>query len=61
VLLGRTDTEIFSSTITFPKKQNALVGIRYKVVKDVRIVIAKLIWDSREEEFFRASSNLCDC
>jgi TPR repeat protein len=29
-----------------------LVGIRWKVVKDVRKLIAKLIWDSREEALF---------
>lgn len=28
------------------------VALRLRVVKDVRIVIAKLIWDSREEDFF---------
>jgi hypothetical protein len=28
------------------------VGIRWKVVKDVRKLIAKLIWDSREEALF---------
>ena len=31
-----------------------LVGIKLKVVKDVRKLIAKLIWDSREEEIGRA-------
>ena len=30
-----------------------LVGIKLKVVKDVRKLIAKLIWDSREEALFR--------
>jgi hypothetical protein len=29
-----------------------LVGIKLKVVKDVRKLIAKLIWDSREEALF---------
>jgi hypothetical protein len=29
------------------------VGLRWKVVKDVRKLIAKLIWDSREEAFFK--------
>lgn len=28
------------------------VGLRLKVVKDVRIMIAKLIWDSRDEDFY---------
>lgn len=30
-----------------------LVGIRFNVVKDVRVLIAKLIWDSREEALFQ--------
>ena len=30
-----------------------LVGIKLKVVKDVRKLIAKLIWDSREEALFK--------
>jgi hypothetical protein len=30
-----------------------LVGIRFHVVKDVRKMIAKLIWDSREEVLFK--------
>lgn len=30
-----------------------LVGIRFKVVKDVRKLIAKLIWDSREEALYK--------
>jgi hypothetical protein len=30
-----------------------LVGIRFNVVKDVRKVIARLIWDSREEVLFK--------
>ena len=30
------------------------VGIRWKVVKDVRKLIAKLIWDSREESLYKA-------
>jgi hypothetical protein len=30
-----------------------LVGIRFHVVKDVRILIAKLIWDSREEAVYQ--------
>jgi hypothetical protein len=30
-----------------------LVGIKLKVVKDIRKLIAKLIWDSREEALFR--------
>ena len=29
------------------------VGVKWKVVKDVRKLIAKLIWDSREEALFR--------
>ena len=29
------------------------VGIKLKVVKDVRKLIAKLIWDSREEALYR--------
>jgi hypothetical protein len=29
------------------------VGIRWKVVKDVRKLIAKLIWDSREEALYK--------
>jgi hypothetical protein len=29
------------------------VGIKLKVVKDVRKLIAKLIWDSREETLFK--------
>jgi hypothetical protein len=32
------------------------VGIRWKVVKDVRTLIAKLIWDSREEALFDVTS-----
>jgi hypothetical protein len=32
------------------------VGIRWKVVKDVRKLIAKLIWDSREEALFDVST-----
>jgi hypothetical protein len=32
------------------------VGIRWKVVKDVRKLIAKLIWDSREEALFDVSA-----
>jgi hypothetical protein len=31
------------------------VGIRWKVVKDVRKLIAKLIWDSRQEALFKDS------
>ena len=31
------------------------VGIRWKVVKDVRKLIAKLIWDSREEASYDVS------
>jgi hypothetical protein len=31
------------------------VGIKLKVVKDVRKLIAKLIWDSREEALFDVS------
>jgi hypothetical protein len=31
------------------------VGIRWKVVKDVRNLIAKLIWDSREEALYNVS------
>lgn len=30
-----------------------LVGIRWKVVKDIRKVIAKLIWDSRQEWLYK--------
>jgi hypothetical protein len=30
-----------------------LVGMKFKVVKDVRRLIAKLIWDSREEALFK--------
>ena len=30
-----------------------LVGIKLKVVKDVRKLIAKLIWDSREEALYK--------
>jgi TPR repeat protein len=30
-----------------------LVGLRFKVVKDVRKLIAKLIWDSREEALYK--------
>jgi hypothetical protein len=33
----------------------AQVGIRWKVVKDVRKLIAKLIWDSREEALYDVS------
>ena len=32
-----------------------LVGIKLKVVKDVRKLIAKLIWDSREEALYDVS------
>ena len=32
-----------------------LVGIKLKVVKDVRKLIAKLIWDSREEALYNVS------
>jgi TPR repeat protein len=32
------------------------VGIRWKVVKDVRKLIAKLIWDSREEALYDVSA-----
>jgi hypothetical protein len=32
------------------------VGMRWKVVKDVRKLIAKLIWDSREEALFSMSA-----
>ena len=31
------------------------VGIKLKVVKDVRKLIAKLIWDSREEALYDVS------
>ena len=30
-----------------------LVGIKLKVVKDLRKLIAKLIWDSREEALYK--------
>jgi UDP-N-acetylenolpyruvoylglucosamine reductase len=30
-----------------------LVGIKLKVVKDVRKLIAKLIWDSREQALYK--------
>jgi hypothetical protein len=30
-----------------------LVGIHFNVVKDIRKLIAKLIWDSREEALFK--------
>ena len=33
-----------------------LVGIKLKVVKDVRKLIAKLIWDSREEALYDVSA-----
>jgi hypothetical protein len=32
------------------------VGIKWKVVKDVRKLIAKLIWDSREEALYDVSN-----
>ncbi len=35
----------------------ALVGIRYQVVKDIRNMIAKLIWDSREEAKYIKKNN----
>ena len=31
----------------------SLVGIHFNVVKDVRKLIAKLIWDSREEALYK--------
>jgi hypothetical protein len=34
-------------------RASTLVGIRWKVVKDVRKMIAKLLWDSREEALFK--------
>jgi hypothetical protein len=34
-----------------------LVGIHFNVVKDVRKLISKLIWDSREEALFNADEN----
>ena len=34
------------------------VGVKLKVVKDVRKLIAKLIWDSREEALFDVSERL---
>jgi hypothetical protein len=34
-----------------------LVGIELKVVKDVRKLIAKLIWDSREEALYKHMSS----
>jgi|JI10StandDraft_1071094.scaffolds.fasta_scaffold1446970_1 hypothetical protein len=33
----------------------SLVGIRCKVVKDIRILIGKLIWESREEGLYRVA------
>jgi TPR repeat protein len=31
-----------------------LVGIHFKIVKDIRKLIAKLVWDSREEALYKA-------
>jgi hypothetical protein len=37
------------------------VGLRRKVVKDVRKLIAKLIWDSREEALFKIEKQKSGC
>jgi hypothetical protein len=49
------------SVIAYSKQMNrcrkavdtwTLVGLRFRVVKDIRNLIAKLIWESRNEEIY---------